>query len=150
MSTNRYRLKGTSGPVVNQAFPLDQARLLIGRADDCQVRIEHESVSAHHAEITLQPDGKVMLRDLGSQGGTRLNGRDIVAAELGSGDEVHIGIARLMLQAPGLRPARVLTEQATSPRAVRWPWLLGLLVMAGAALAWQMGWLSMLVDHISP
>ena len=149
-TANRYRLKGTAGPVINQVFKLDQPTLQIGRADDCQVRIEHESVSAHHAEITLEQDGKVMLRDLGSAEGTRLNGREIVEAELGSGDEIHIGNARLMLQAPGLRPARVLTEEATRKGRPHWPWLLGALFIAAAAAAWQQGWVSVLTSYFFP
>lgn len=139
-----YRLKGTSGDLVNQSFALD-GRLLIGRADDCELRVDHERVAPHHAEVILDEDGQVRLRDLGSASGTRLNGRVVAEALLESGDEIAVGPCRLMLQAPGLRPERVLTEAATRPRRRHWPWLLPLLGGLVVALAWRRGWLDTLL-----
>ena len=135
-----YRLKGTSGSVINRAFRLS-GRLLIGQADDCDVRIDHESVSARHAEVLLAQDGSVRLRDLASESGTRLNGEFVTEAILSGGDELHIGNCRLMLQAPGLRPNRILEPDQIRAKRGHWPWLLALAIAAGALLAWQYGYL---------
>jgi hypothetical protein len=46
-----------------------------------------------------------------------------------------------VLQAPGLRPEKVLTSEAVT-RKYRWlPWLVVLLLIASATLAWQRGWM---------
>lgn len=141
MSAHAYRLKGTSGDLVNQTFALE-GRLLIGRADDCELRVDHDSVAPHHAEVTLAGNGQVRLRDLGSASGTRVNGQAVEEAMLNSGDEIAVGPCRLMLQAPGLRPERVLTEAATRPCRRHWPWLLPLALLLLVVLAWRQGWLA--------
>jgi predicted component of type VI protein secretion system len=141
-----YRLKGTSGALINQAFSLS-GRLLIGRADDCDVRIDLEGVAPHHAEVRAIGQGAVLLRDLGSATGTRLNGEPVSEAQLKSGDEIQVGQCRLMLQAPGLKPERVLTAEATRPPRRHWPWLLPLVLLLLAALAWQQGWLARVLQQ---
>jgi hypothetical protein len=144
-----YRLKGTSGSVANQAYRIVE-KLVIGRADDCDIRIDDSRVDAHHAEICLTPEGQVVLVDLSSRndqrtgGGVRLNGEEVSRADLASGDEIHIGNCRLMLQAPGLRPDRVLDGEAILPGARNWPWLLPIALGALAFHAYRNGWLSTL------
>ena len=64
---------------------------------------------------------------------------------LGSGDEIRIGTCRWMLQAPGLRPERVLTSDAIKKTARRWPrvliWTSVLTAAAGlAVLKWKPEW----------
>lgn len=144
-----YRLKGTSGALINQVFSLS-GRLLIGRADDCDVRIDVEGVAPHHAEVQTTGQGAVLLRDLGSAIGTRLNGEPVSEAQLHSGDEIQVGPCRLMLQTPGLRPQRVLTAEATRPRRRHWLWLLPLALLLFLALAWQQGWLAAWLALIQP
>lgn len=139
-----YRLKGTAGALMNQTFVLEQ-RLLIGRADDCDLRIDDDALAPHHAEITLVGDGQVLLRDLGSDSGSRVNGQAVTETALYSGDEIQVARSRFMLQAPGLRPERVLTTAATEPRRAAWPWLLPLAFGLAAALAWQQGLLEPLL-----
>lgn len=66
--------------------------LTIGRADQCQVRIEKDTyVSSMHARI-FPRDASYMVEDLGSTNGTYLNRRRITApAELQRGDRVKVG-----------------------------------------------------------
>ena len=139
-----YRLKGTSGELINQSFKLD-GRLVVGRADDCDVRVGSEGVAAHHAEIEVVEQGKVRLRDLGSGSGTRVNGVAVNEAMLFTGDEIQVDRCRLMLQAPGLRPEKVLTEEATRPASANWRWLLPVALALMGVLAWQRGWLEPLM-----
>ncbi len=136
MST--YRLKGASGAVINQAHTLGP-RTLIGRADDCELRIDQEGVAGHHAEITEEADGRLVLRRLAAENDLLLNGEAIEEAGLSSGDEIRIANCRWVLQAPGLRPQKVLTEQATRARRCHLPWLIPLLLVSAAAAAWYNG-----------
>lgn len=129
--------------VINQAFRLSGS-LVIGRADDCDIRIDDESVASHQAEVRLSAEGGVEVQDLGSGSGVSLNGEKVTQAMLAGGDEIQIGNCRLMLQAPGLRPERVLAGAAIKPPKQHWPWLLAVALTAALALAFRMGWLAQL------
>ncbi|MBT8048634.1 MAG: FHA domain-containing protein [Xanthomonadales bacterium] len=135
---SKYRLKGASGPVINQSFPLG-ARTLIGRADDCDLRIDHEQVSPRHAEIREQENGGLLLTQLDPAGEILLNGEAVRKNPLASGDEIRIANCRWVLQAPGLRPEKVLTSEAVRPRRGYLPWLIVAALMAAAAGAWYQG-----------
>src|SRR5262245_17749419 len=60
---------------------------VVGRKDDCDVRLDHKSVSKQHC-ILVQTDGTVLLRDLGSTNGTRVNGTRVRRAVLLPNDVV--------------------------------------------------------------
>jgi hypothetical protein len=135
---SNYRLKGASGPVVNQAFKLG-AKTLIGRADDCDLRLDAVGVAPHHAEIKESGDGSLLLINLDPAGETLLNGEVIHSTGLASGDEIRIANCRWVLQAPGLRPEKVLTSEAVRPRRSNVPWLIVAGLLATAALAWYRG-----------
>lgn len=132
-----FRLKGASGPVINQSFPLGE-RTVIGRADDCDLRLDQDGVAPRHAEITASEGGLALAR-LDPAHEVLVNGEAVERAALASGDEIRIGACRFVLQAPGLRPEKVLTPAATRPRRPWLPWLIvgGLLAAAGAA--WYAG-----------
>jgi hypothetical protein len=51
----------------------------IGRAGDCELRIDHPSVSRFHAEITAS-DGGWLLRDTASKNGLRVDGHTALTA----------------------------------------------------------------------
>jgi hypothetical protein len=130
-----YRLKGASGAVINQSFPLGN-RTRIGSAEDCEVRIESDGAGIAFAEIT-EKEGALILRNLGSPGATLLNGEPVERAGLISGDEIRIAQCRWVLQAPGLRPQKVLTREAVQPRRSYLLWLIVALLLAAVSLAWQ-------------
>jgi DNA-binding NtrC family response regulator len=67
-----------------------QAGGCLGRASDCALRLEGQSVSRQHARI--EKDGPVwMIRDLGSKNGTFVNGRRCELAPLSGQDLVRVG-----------------------------------------------------------
>jgi hypothetical protein len=134
-----YRLKGTSGPVINQAVRLGE-RLLIGSDSACDIRLDEAGVADRHAELLLSEDS-VVLRNLDAGRQTLCNGVPVAERRLSPGDEIRIGACRWLLQAPGLRPERVLREAALRPPRRYWPWLLPVALVAAALLAWQRGWL---------
>jgi len=135
---SNYRLKGASGPVINQAFKLG-AKTLIGRADYCDLRLDLEGVASRHAEIQENEDGSLVLVNLDSAAETLLNGEPVQSTSLASGDEIRIANCRWVLQAPGLRPEKVLTKEALRPRRSYIPWLITGGLIAAAAIAWYRG-----------
>ena len=74
--------------------------LLIGRHPECDVRIDLPKISRRHCCVALAYD-RVLIRDLGSHNGVRVNGRVVEEARLHAGDEVAIGplIYRLEMEA---------------------------------------------------
>jgi pSer/pThr/pTyr-binding forkhead associated (FHA) protein len=62
---------------------------LVGRREECDVRIPHKSVSKMHCVI-VRTDGLLLLRDLGSTNGTRVNGQRIRRAALLPNDQIAI------------------------------------------------------------
>ena len=137
---NTYRLKGASGPVAGLNHELAE-RTRIGSASSCELVVEGAGLAAELAEIRLQADGNLRLLKLGEQGDILLNGQAISDAVLNSGDEIRVGTCRWVLQAPGLRPEKVLTAKAVKPRQSALPWLVAAALLSAAALAWQRGWL---------
>lgn len=137
-----YRLKGASGAVANQVFQLQQ-RTLIGTADDCDLKPDDPACAPHHCRIERVEGPALELEHIAADPGfeTRVNGDVIDRIALAQGDELRIGACRWVIQAPGLRPERVLTEAAVRRRRSWLPWLVPLALAAATALAWQQGWL---------
>lgn len=77
--------------VAGKTIPLTQDRVQIGRYENNDLMLDHPTVSAYHAEITLRPDGKYELMDRDSRNGTRINGTMVRAAVLKHGDQVTLG-----------------------------------------------------------
>lgn len=74
------------GPAIELAKDLT----LVGRNEDCDIRIDHKSVSKLHC-LLVKTDGLVLVRDLGSTNGTRVNGQRVRRAALLPND--HLAIA---------------------------------------------------------
>ena len=73
--------------------PLDLVKdlTLVGRQDDCDLQLDHKSVSKMHC-VLVKADGMLFLRDLGSTNGTRVNGQRVRRAALMSEDQITIGV----------------------------------------------------------
>lgn len=44
--------------------------LIIGRAEDCQIRLDNDYVSPHHCAVMQDAQGRTFVADLGSTNGT--------------------------------------------------------------------------------
>jgi pSer/pThr/pTyr-binding forkhead associated (FHA) protein len=74
-----------------ERLPLKE-RISIGRSRENDFVIDQPNVSRRHASIQFEAGGVVMIVDLGSRNGIRVNGRHISQAQqLSDGDELEIG-----------------------------------------------------------
>src|SRR4029077_8201407 len=78
-----------------QEFEL-QAFNSIGRHPDNTIQILDRIISKEHAQISRTPDGRYMLRDLGSLNGTYIRGERVGEQILNDGDEIALGSTRLL------------------------------------------------------
>src|SRR5258705_13009226 len=62
---------------------------LVGRKEECDLRLDHKSVSKMHCVI-VKTDGLLLLRDLGSTNGTRVNGTRVRRAALLPNDKLSV------------------------------------------------------------
>jgi hypothetical protein len=71
-------------------IPIDRPVLNLGRQRDNQIILDEPVISRHHAQIRLR-FGRYTLFDLGSAGGTAVNGQRIRESVLLPGDIITIG-----------------------------------------------------------
>ncbi|GAC1464623.1 MAG: hypothetical protein NVSMB9_03470 [Isosphaeraceae bacterium] len=88
-----------STPVILLQRPV----ILIGRHPECDVRIDLSKVSRRHCCLALVYD-RVVIRDLGSRNGLRINGLPVQEADLHVGDELAIGPLLFRYQASDKTP----------------------------------------------
>lgn len=79
--------------------PIDITKdlVIVGRKEDCDVRLEHKSVSKMHC-VLVKTDGTLVLRDLGSTNGTRVNGTRVRRAVLLPNDQISIAHYKFRVQ----------------------------------------------------
>ncbi len=85
--------------------PLNRARSVIGRRDDCQIRIPLNSVSRQHCELVRDGD-RLSVRDLGSSNGTYVNQKKVVEQVLNAGDLLAVGPCVFVVRIGG-KPAEI-------------------------------------------
>jgi Protein of unknown function (DUF3662)/FHA domain len=91
------------GPMVGLVLPdgrrvtMDEGPLTIGRLPECEIVVEDANVSRRHAEVRRDgPD--VVVADLGSTNGTRVNGAQVRTRRLSDGDEITVGRTSLRFE----------------------------------------------------
>jgi len=76
---------------------LDRAMVVVGRHPACDTRLDSLRVSRHHCCMTHE-NGEVVVRDLGSTNGIRINGQRIEIGRMRPGDELSIAHIRYRLE----------------------------------------------------
>jgi predicted component of type VI protein secretion system len=76
----------TDGP----SILLDKPILLLGRHPECDIQLNSRKVSRRHCCIAQVRD-YLVVRDLGSTNGVRINGDRVLEGKLKAGDELTIG-----------------------------------------------------------
>lgn len=84
-----------------RSFSVTRDVTVIGRREDCDLRIPLNDVSRKHARL-IKEDGGMRLEDLGSSNGTYLNGQRVEReAILQAGDSIQVGPVVFVLQVDG-------------------------------------------------
>lgn len=81
--------------IIKQFDVAEGQRLIIGRGDDAEVRIDNKAISRHHSAIEVH-NGKPFLQDLCSLNGTMVNGEKIDFIQIFEGDDICIGNCKLI------------------------------------------------------
>jgi S-DNA-T family DNA segregation ATPase FtsK/SpoIIIE len=84
------------GPDAGKTFPISTGATEIGRAADCDIRLDDDLVSRQHARVVVTRDS-VEIADLGSTNGTRLNGEEISRRAWTQGDRLVVGDTTLTI-----------------------------------------------------
>ncbi len=135
----------------HQILELDE-RVRIGRHPDCDVAFDsHKDLdaSSRHAELREQPDGEIVLRDVGSSNGTYVDGARVTLVRLRPGQPLRVEfgvggpVLRLFLgddeaisqlEQPALEPLR---SGRASKQASTIAILIALIVAALVAIWWR-------------
>jgi two-component system response regulator AtoC len=116
-----------NGVVTSHVLPAGGGSLVIGRAEQCDVRIDDRSISRRHAVLHVGPP--LRIEDLGSANGTSIRGRDAPddradgaaggrrlrsgeIAELAPGDFVALGQALVTIWRGALPGDRAASDPA--------------------------------------
>lgn len=93
-----------------RAFAVSRARI-IGREEDCDLRVPVAEVSREHCRVEPNANGGLSVEDLGSSNGTYINGLLIEEAEMAAGDVMKVGPAFMVLRIDG-EPASIDNDAA--------------------------------------
>jgi predicted component of type VI protein secretion system len=96
---------------------LDKPILLIGRHPECDIQIDSRKISRRHCCIA-QVDDHLVVRDLDSTNGIRINGVRVTEGRLNPGDELTIGSHRYEVTWEEVAPA---SPPIPPPQPVRAP-----------------------------
>ncbi|MFL5322437.1 MAG: FHA domain-containing protein, partial [Myxococcaceae bacterium] len=105
------KLEIVSGPDSGKSKMFKGVRMVIGRTAGCEWKLSDPSASRRHCELVVG-DGGVLLRDLGSGNGTKVNGEKVKEKKLEHGDEIAIGktVIRFIDEVAAFRKAREEAE----------------------------------------
>jgi pSer/pThr/pTyr-binding forkhead associated (FHA) protein len=81
-----HLLSLTDGP----SILIDKPILLFGRHQECDVLLNSKKISRKHCALA-QVEGYLVIRDLGSTNGIKINGERMNEGRLYPGDELQIG-----------------------------------------------------------
>lgn len=84
------RIDGT----VVQEQPVNRERIMIGRDQGCDVRINSDLVSRHHAVLVIESD-RLWIADLGSTNGTFVDGSEIKQCDLDDRQVIGVGDSQI-------------------------------------------------------
>jgi pSer/pThr/pTyr-binding forkhead associated (FHA) protein len=145
----RIVLRGVGGKHHGRSFTLSKP-CVVGRSHTANIHIDDPGFAERHAQLERRGDN-VLLRDLGSANGSRVNGLEVRDALLAAGDQVAFGSQhRFVVEVPWLEStneSRQLADEdgadaaeedstlATRQSARRWPWLLLAALFLAATLS---------------
>lgn len=116
--TDTTWLKVTEPSGTTRVLPFGDEDILLGRERTSDVVIDDEQASRQHARLGRGADGAMVITDLGSTNGTRLNGRKISnGMTVRVGDDIKIGGHHIRVVAEAeLSPGTVIEIPQTGTR----------------------------------
>lgn len=99
-----------AGPDKGKIQRFTGVRMVVGRTASCNIHLSDSSVSRRHLELVQGSNG-VMLRDLGSGNGTKVNGERVTERILKHMDVVEIGQTRFQF-VDEIEAVRLAREEA--------------------------------------
>ncbi|HIF91676.1 MAG: adenylate/guanylate cyclase domain-containing protein [Myxococcales bacterium] len=102
----------------DRVFTIGERPVVIGRAPDCELLLQNESISRQHARIAYDDEGWI-LRDLGSKNGSRVNTFHVTDQLLRHGDRIDLGTIRMHVEigpeSAATRARVVFDEKPSTP-----------------------------------
>lgn len=80
-----FRIKPKNSQMRVRGDVVGEGRLLVGRAESCDIILDYDSVSAVHAVIEVQ-ESSAKIYDMNSTNGTWVGGKRVIVADLKPGD----------------------------------------------------------------
>lgn len=91
----------------------------LGRENDCEMLIDHESISRRHCQFFLNSEEALTIKDLGSLNGTYVDDQRVDHAILMPGQQVQVGAlifqVEILEDAGERKPAVKRPEPSKSP-----------------------------------
>ena len=145
----RIVLRGLGGKHHGRSVTLTRP-CVVGSAAEANVQIDSPGFAPRHAQLERRGD-RVLLRDLGSAAGSRVNGLPVRDALLAAGDQVAFdGQHRFVVEVPWVEPqaqgrkttTETMGDEEAAPQLPpagdsmrRWPWLLLAALLLAASLS---------------
>jgi pSer/pThr/pTyr-binding forkhead associated (FHA) protein len=85
-----FRLVCLTGPSKGESYVLTGNRIVIGRGDKTDIKLNDTKSSREHAEVSRAGDNW-FITDLGSQNGIVVNDKKVTQGQLAEGDKIIIG-----------------------------------------------------------
>lgn len=143
-----------AGPTPGAEFPLDSERMTVGRAEEADISVNHNSVSRIHCEVHALGDGRFEIVDKGSSNGVRVNAAELRRGIIEAGDVIELGDVKFkfvgagqifrpgatdsqQLSTIGDRTATSLVSRRRAPSLLPYV-VFGAVVTAGAIAAWAL------------
>lgn len=100
-------LRGVSGPQFGRSFGFAPS-LSLGRSEGADIGIDEDGVAPIHLRLHWYGDRCLVLAESMASDAPafELNGHPLAAGWMLPGDQLRVGSARFVLEAPGLRPGR--------------------------------------------
>jgi len=95
------RLVIESTELAGREFACIRSVLTIGRGDECDIVVNHRSLSRAHCRLERGPSGAWKVIDLGSSNRVQINGEEYAESALRPGDVITLGHVKLRFVAAG-------------------------------------------------
>lgn len=99
----QFYIKNLEDEQLDEKTTLLPLPILVGRSRKNTLRLNHQHVSAHHAKLE-QLNDRLILSDLDSANGTKVNSRKVSSLGVKNGDEFEIGPFRITIETLTVEP----------------------------------------------